>query len=289
MCGYTVDSMDPLIARKTWRTAEPIHAMIYFVPEATEQYRSVGVEHERAGYFASRAASLGEASAELVIATFYNFSPDAVRSAIPMTWLTAPPQELVNARLTAAGLALHRMLGTAADSDDVAEAAELARRAALVASERIEGRPLFAGHANLSWPSEPILVLWHAQTLLREFRGDGHIAALIADGVSGLEALVMHGATGEVPPSVLKSTRQWSDKAWAAAADGLIEAGWLTDDHELTDLGRTHRLWVEDRTDELSLAPYRSLGEAGCTRLQELTRPLSKAIVESGALTPVRR
>ncbi|MEN3271540.1 MAG: hypothetical protein V7636_301, partial [Actinomycetota bacterium] len=64
------------------------------------------------------------------------------------------------------------MLGDAIESPELIEAAELARRAAEVACERPEGRPLFAGHASLPWPEEPHLVLWHAQTLLREFRGD---------------------------------------------------------------------------------------------------------------------
>ena len=36
--------MDPLLARKTWRTAEPLHAFIYFVPEADEQYEAAGLD-----------------------------------------------------------------------------------------------------------------------------------------------------------------------------------------------------------------------------------------------------
>ena len=67
--------MDPIIARKTWRTAEPIHGMIYFVPEGPEQYAKLGIGEGQAGYFASRSAPMGAASAELVIATFFNFNP----------------------------------------------------------------------------------------------------------------------------------------------------------------------------------------------------------------------
>jgi hypothetical protein len=277
--------MDPVIARKTWRTLEPIHGMIYFVPEAADHYRSAGLEHQRAGYFASRSAALGEPSAELIVATFYNFHPATVREAMAGVWQTVRPEELIDARFRAADAALRRLLG-----DDVIvgaemfEAAELARDAAVAACDQLEGRPLFAGHANLPWPAAPHLVLWHAQTLLREFRGDGHIAALVADGVSGIEALLMHGGTGEIAAGVLQRMRSWDDEAWTAASDRLIERGLLDPDGTLSELGAQRRQWVEDRTDELALLPYEMLGEDGCARLRALCRPFSTAIVAGGGV-----
>lgn len=277
--------MDALIARRTWRTLEPIHGMIYFVPEAGEHYRRAGLDDQQAGYFASRAAPLGEASAELVIATFYNFSPALVRAAIPAAWMKASPGQLIEARRSAAGQALRRCLGGDATGDQATEAAVLARRAALVACDHLEGRPLFACHARLPWPEDPLLVLWHAQTLLREFRGDGHVTALAADGVSGIEALVMHAATGEIGRPILQATRQWDDAAWAAAVEGLTDRGWLHDDGSFTETGRAHRQEVEDRTDRLAVAPYRALGEDGCAQLRRLARPLSRAIIDAGGLS----
>ena len=71
--------MGPIFARKRWRTLEPIHGMIYFVPEGPERYQSVGVAHPRANYFGPRSAPMGEASPELIIATFCNFNPVIVR------------------------------------------------------------------------------------------------------------------------------------------------------------------------------------------------------------------
>jgi hypothetical protein len=59
-----------------------------------------------------------------------------------------------------------------------------------------DGRPLHAGHAELPWPDSPLAALWHAITLLREYRGDGHIIALVANGPRGLEALITCAATG---------------------------------------------------------------------------------------------
>jgi hypothetical protein len=276
--------MDPIIARKTWRTAEPIHGMIYFVPEAAERYAALGLGVRQAGYFASRAAPMGEASAELVIATFYNFNPDYVRAAIPAAWQAASPAQLIEARFDAADAALRRLLGDAVGSDEMVAAAELARTAALSACDRLEGRPLFAAHVSLEWPDDPHLVLWHAQTLLREFRGDGHISALTADDMSGVEALIMHGGTGAVGADVLQTTRNWSDDEWTAAVDRLIDRGLLDPDGTLSELGTERRQWVEDRTDTLALTPYEAIGEDGCDELRRLARPFSQAIVAGGGL-----
>src|SRR6478672_597235 len=150
--------MDPLLARKTWRTLEPIHGLIYFAPEAAAAYAELGVDH---GYFASRAAPLGAVPAEVVIATFFNFEPSFVGETIPSAWTSAPPERWLEARLGAARSSLRRALGDLADDPSVEEAAVLARRAAEDASPMVEGRPLFAGHASLPWPDEPLLVLWH--------------------------------------------------------------------------------------------------------------------------------
>ncbi|MCB0965826.1 MAG: hypothetical protein KDB37_03235 [Ilumatobacter sp.] len=280
--------MDPLIARKTWRTLEPLHGMIYFVPEAAERYAAAGITDERAGYFASRAAAMGEVSADVVIATFFNFHPDVVRRAIPRAWSEASASSLLEARLDAADAALRRALGDVVGDGWVARAAELARRAALVACEHVEGRPLFAGHAGLDWPDDPHLVLWVAQTMLREFRGDGHIAALTVEGLSGCEALVLHAASGEVPAAVLQSTRVWSDDEWAATIDALARRGLVDSAGAFTDEGRALRQSIEDRTDHLALAPYEALGEERCSELRDLARPLSRAVVDGGLLVPSR-
>ncbi len=274
-------AFDPSAARKTWRTLEPFHGMIYFVRDATERYEALGVTG-RAGYFASRAAPMGAVPAEVVIATFFNFHPALVHAAIPAAWDTATPAALLAARVEGADAALRRLVPDAVGSADVKEAAGLARQAALAACQRPEGRPLFAGHAALEWPDEDHLVLWHAVSLLREFRGDGHVAALTAEGVTGCEALVIHGATGEVPPAVLKSSRAWPDDEWAAAEEALRARGWLADDGSLTEAGRTHREWVEDRTDVLAAPPWSVIAEDGCARLRELARPWSRALVGSG-------
>jgi hypothetical protein len=187
---------------------------------------------------------------------------------------------VIGARLAVADAALRRVLGARVDGPEVAEAAELAREAAAACPPA--GRPLFAAHAALPWPLEPHLVLWHAQTLLREFRGDGHVATLLTAGISGLEARITYEATGAVPPGVLQATRGWSDAAWEAGRARLRERGWLDAAGLPTDAGREGREALERRTDELAMAPWRHLGPAGCARLRELGRPLSEALVASG-------
>lgn len=270
--------MDPTTARRMHRTLEPYHGMIYFVPEGPDAYERLGLSGRRMGYFASRAAALGAVPAEVVIATFFNFSPALVRRSIPEAWRRADPAEVLDARLAAADAALRRMLGDAVTSPEMAEAAELARDA--TRGCRPEGRPLYAAHAALEWPRAPHLVLWHAQTLLREFRGDGHIAALVAEGVTGPEALVVHDATGDLPSGVLQASRAWSDDEWAAAVGWVRARGWLDADGSLTAEGRESRQWVEDRTDELMLPCWDRLGDAGCARLRELARPFSRTITD---------
>jgi hypothetical protein len=268
-------------ARQAWRRLEPVHAMIYFVPEGGQRYADLGLD-ATAGYFASRGAALGRASAELVIATFYNFNPRLVRSAIPAAWDVVTPEQMLAARLDAAGAALRR-----AKIDQVPgleETLALARRAAAAARELPHGRPLFAAHAALDWPDEPILQLWHAQTLLREFRGDGHIAVLLDEGVGPLEALVLHGATGAVPTPFLKMSRAWPEEEWAATEEALRARKLLDGDGVLTAEGKELRQRIEDRTDALALPAYEALGEEGCERLAELARPFGRAVVDAGLL-----
>lgn len=272
--------MDRAVSRQMLRTMEPYHGMIYFVPEALEAYERIGLTGRRMGYFASRAAPLGPVPAEVVIATFFNFHPALVRKSIPAAWDLSEPAVIVGTRLRAADAALRRMLGAAVSGPEMAEAAALAQRAALACVT--EGRPLFAAHAAVQWPDDPHLVLWHAQTLLRECRGDAHIAALVCEGVSAPEALVMHGATGDVPSAVLQASRAWPDDEWRATVEQLRARGWLTADGSLTDAGRASRQWVEDRTDDAMLGVWSELGEAECRRLRELVRPFSRQVVEQG-------
>jgi hypothetical protein len=271
-----------LVARKTWRTLEPLHGSIYFVPEAATAYARLGITGP-AGYFASRAAPMGAVPADVVVSTFFNFNPALVQSAIPEAWNLAPPVELVAARFEAVDASWRRALGEAVlRSTEMVRAAELARAAAEQVEHRLEGRPLAAAHCEVTWPQAPHLVLWHAQSILREYRGDGHIAQLVVHGLSGTESLVTHAAAGDVPAHLLKATRGWPDEAWDAAVDALRGRSWLEPGEELrfTVAGARQRQEIEDGTDLLAAAPYAALGEDACAELRTLARPWSKVMAE---------
>ncbi|MFD7004200.1 hypothetical protein ACFWA5_50350 [Streptomyces mirabilis] len=267
--------------RKTWSTLEPYHGAVYFSPEAAGLYAEFGVD-ARTGYFASRSAALGAAPADLVIATFYNFNPQVVRRAIPAAWEAATPQQFAAARLTGIDTTLRRILGEDVSSPALARAAELARSAAEVTVRNPQGRPLFAAHAALPWPSAPHLVLWHAQTLLREFRGDGHVGALLTAGLSGIEALVTHAAAGDIGAGVLRDSRAWTPEQWEQAVQSLRQRGWLDGgpDLALTEDGARRRAAIEHTTDSLAALPYTTLGPAACAELRTLVRPFSLKVAK---------
>lgn len=269
-------------ARDAWKTLEPYHAMVYFAPEAREALAASGLKGYWMGYFASRSAAMGAVPANLVTATFYNFHPRMVARSIPDAWSFSSPERVLTARYAGADAALRRLLGERIASPEVAEAATLAREATRGCD--LAGRPLFAAHAALAWPAEPHLVLWHATTLLREFRGDGHVVALLSEGLDGCEAHLTLVGTGRTSRQMLQANRGWTDEEWDAAQARLRERGLLDQEGKLTEKGSALRQTVEDRTDLLALPPWRHLGEGQQTRLLQLVHPLSARIIEQSGL-----
>ncbi|KEI44860.1 SCO6745 family protein [Saccharopolyspora rectivirgula] len=271
------------IARQAKKSLELIHSMIYFAPEAEKNFTALGLEPGRMSYYAGRAAAMGPVGPGVVAATFYNFNPASVAKSIPRAWEIAAPQDVLTARFEAADAALHRYLGAEVlESELVGRTAQLAQEAALACTP--EGKPLFAAHADLPWPQEPHLKLWHAATLLREFRGDAHIAALQRAGLSGLQALVLHSASGEgFKPSVAKKLREWSDEQWAAAEQQLRDRGLVDEDGVITDAGTRLREEVETDTDAMSMPPWTALGESATEQLLTSGRQLSRALAKAGA------
>jgi hypothetical protein len=277
-------ALEPGTVARAHRAIEPLHSHMYFAPEHDERFSALGLRPGRMSYFAGRAAPMGPVGAGVVTATFYNFSPSLVAHMIPRAWTLASPEQVLAARLDAARGSLTRLLGDdAAGSPEVAELAGLLREACTALTP--EGRTLFAAHADLPWPEEPLLVLWHAATLLREHRGDGHIAALLEARLSGLEALVSHTATGRgFTEPAAKATRGWSEEQWAAGCAALAERG-LLDDAGLTAEGEELRARIEATTDALSAAPWEHLGAERTARAVELGKGLARRLVENGAFS----
>lgn len=278
-----VPPMEASFARRMWATLEPVHAMIYFVAEARDQWEKLGFTHPRMGYFGPRAAAMGRVGAPVVAATFYNFNPATVARFIPEVWDIADPARIVQARYRAADAALRRLLGDAVESEEMAWAAETALEATTACSPA--GRPLFAAHAAVPPPDVAHLRLWHAFTLLREYRGDGHVHALMAAGLSGLEAVVSYSATGELfDAEFFQRSRGWSKEDWEAGEESLRARGWLDDDGMLTPEGRSLRQEIEDETNRLSLSPWQALGEETAQRLRGSVHPWTRAIIDADVI-----
>jgi hypothetical protein len=274
---------DARFARALWHLLEPLHAVVYFAPEAKTAFEDVGLHGFWRGYFASRAAPMGPVPPEVVIATFYNFHPEMVRWAMADAWKGADPIAVTAARLRLADRTLRRGLGDEIlASPDLADAANLARRVTETASPL--GRPLFAGYTALDWPDDPHLALWHAATLVREHRGDGHISVLVGERIDGCEANVLAGASGATTGELQKASRQWPDDEWTAAIERLRRRGWLGDDAVLTAAGAAAKQHVEDRTDDLAAPPVAALGDTERRRLLELLGALSRAVLDAGEI-----
>ncbi len=273
-------------ARRSWAALEPLHNLLYFDPVAEAHWATVGITDRMQCYFAARASALGVVPADVVVATFYNFNPQTIRMNMPRIWERATPEQLIAARFEVADLAIRPLLGDAVHSPELAEAVRLARQAAESASEHLLARPLFAAHAALEWPDLPHVQLWWAQTLLREFRGDGHQATLMSAGVSGREALVLYVATEKVDGEALRLTRGWGSGPWKETILSLREQGLLGEgpEIEVTERGRALRTWIENRTDLLAEPAYAVLGVEGCERLAGLSTRLNEPVITADVI-----
>jgi hypothetical protein len=269
--------------RRCHNPLNSLHSTVYFSPEYAKELTSVGIVDDEAPFLVGRAAALGAVGPGVVAAAFYNYNYDLIAKVVPAVWRTAPPEAVLGARIRAADAALRRLLGEdVVASDEMAEAAALAVRATEACTR--QARPLYAAHADLPVPDAPHLAFWHAATLLREHRGDGHLAALLLAGLDPVEALVTHTATGRgMNPRWVLRTRGWSRGDWEAAAERLRSRGLLDAEGELTGAGVALRADLEDTTDRLDLAPYEHLGAAGVERLTELGRGLLMTAAAAGA------
>jgi hypothetical protein len=279
----TTAALEPRAGRRCATVLNSLHATHYFSPDLGRELGTIGVTDPRAVNFAVRAAAFGPVGAGAVTAAFYNYKHELVARYVPAVWETATPGQVLAARTRAVDATLRRLLGEEAlASAEMAEAARLALRAAEACSRA--ARPLYSAHADLPVPEKPHLAYWHAATLLREHRGDGHLAALMSAGLDGLEAMVTHTATGKgMAPKWVCATRGWSRDEWDAATDRLRGRGLLESSGDLTERGVALRREIEDETDRLDRAPHEHLGPKGVARLTELGGVFAQAALGAGA------
>ena len=247
----------------------------YFADETREQYVALGL-HPRLSYFAARVAADGPGRPGGERGDVLRLRAVAAPGGAPAAWEVTTPERLVQARRDGTAEALARVLG----EPDTSEALAIARR--VTEGLHAPGRPLYAAHAGLDWPDDDLLALWHAATLVREHRGDGHVAVLTSSGIGPVEATVLDGLwSGRT--TFLHRTRGWSDEELAAATASLVQRGWVAGD-ALTDKGRHAREHVEQRTDASGLTGWEHVGLDETDRLAELLAPLRERVVASGVL-----
>jgi hypothetical protein len=292
-------------ARQMWSLFEPVHTVSYFAPEPRAEFERAGLRGYWRGYFAGRAAPLGQAGAAPVIAAFFSFAPSMVARALPGVWELISPAEALRVRAAGAVSALRTLLGipaTSPETADVTEAADLLASATDGISAA--GRPLGAPNAALPVPDEPLARLWQSATVLREHRGDGHVAALVAADIDGCEALTLRSgvdkaASGELSRHAwgwtreqLQPIRGWTDDEWAAATARLTDRGLLSSAGAATSAGVELYQGVERATDAAAARPWTHLGTKHAARLAELLEPIAAgcaAVLPGPSPAPTRR
>lgn len=265
------------MARRMFELVEPIGVIPYSADEPNEAMFALGFTNYWDTYFAGRAAPLGLASAELVDALFYNFAPGEVARHIPKAWLTTTPEAAITARQNGCVKALRRILSDHVDAPAFARATELLLRAAT--SAPVEGRPMYAALRAIPIPEDVVARLFHAASLLREHRGDGHIAALMTEGVSGLEAHVLFALDMGTPAEKFGRIHHLPPAQLAAVIDGMRDRNLIGDDGWLSEPGRAVRQRVEALTDDLAAKPYESLEPDELDDLVATLEPLAALLL----------
>ncbi|MFI8231049.1 MarR family transcriptional regulator [Streptomyces sp. NPDC085900] len=270
-------------ARRMFELLEPICLVTFFADECNEELAALGHRTYWDGYFASRAAPLGRVPAEVVHAAFYSFADGEVARHIPSAWETIPPEASVAARERGSAASLRRILGDGtAGSRGLARAADLTTKAAM--SAPMEGRVMYAGMRTLPVPSDPVARLWHSATMLREHRGDGHVAALVGARIGGTEAHVLSALAQGIHPAESFGRLHHLPKArLAAVMNGLRERGLVDADGRFTDAGRATGQRIEALTDELAAPPYDALSPAELDELVTELEPITATLVAAGS------
>lgn len=271
--------MTPL-ARRMFDLVEPIGAIPYSADEPNEAMFALGFTNYWDTYFAGRAAPLGSSvPAAVVHALFYNFAPGEVARHIPKVWDTTTPEAAIAARQEGSVHALRRILGELVDTSDFTRAGELLATAAT--SAPVEGRPMYAALRTLPQPEEPVARLFHAASLLREHRGDGHIAALMVEGIGGLESHVLLAIDLGIPASTFGRIHHLPSALLAGLIEGMTARELITDEATFTPAGRQAKDRIEALTDALAIVPYEVLEPRELDELTVVLEPLAQRLTAS--------
>src|SRR4051794_35387989 len=262
------------IARRMFELVEPIGVVPYSTDEPNEAMFALGFTNYWDTYFAGRAAPLGSSvPAGVVHALFFNFAPGGGARHIPQGWGTTAPQAAIAARQEGCVKALRAVLGDLVEAPGFTRTVELLTTAAT--SAPLEGRPMYAALRALPLPEEPVARLFHAASLLREHRGDGHVAALMAETIGGLEAHVLLAIDMGIPARRFGPGHHLPAAQLADLIDAMKARGLIKDEVTFTPAGRLVKDRVEALTDKLALVPYEVLDTAEVDELVAALQPLA--------------
>jgi len=263
------------LRRSFWHAVETIHHVVYFSPRAKAAYEAVGLKGQWMGYFASRSLALGEPGPEVVVATFHGFAPHLVHRALPAAWSLASRDNILAARYALA----RETIAPGFEDVDVTTLAK-GLQAGLPGLE-LAGRPLAAGNLGLPVPDDDLSAVWHAASVLREYRGDSHLAVLTAAGIDGVTANVLAVAAG-MAMADQQQLRGWTDEQWATGADRLRDRGWIDGDDAITEAGIIARTQIETDTDRATNAGVSAEALGHFSSVADLAVRASKQIVAAG-------
>ncbi len=269
------------VRRQFWQGIEVIHDVVYFGDDIRDRFDAIGLKGWWMAYFAHRSAALGTPDPKTVTALFHGFAPELVERALPDAWSLADRDEILATRLQLAVDRLTPAIDPAAIETEVARLAKDLE--AIVDGLDFAGRALAAAHANLPRPNDPVARLWWAATVLREYRGDSHVALLVAAGLDGAAANALAVADGRAP-ATQQQARGWNDEDWIAAYEHLRRRAWTNEYGEITDAGKAARAQIEDATDRVSSASFDEEMQARAITTEHALVDLARAINSAGAV-----
>jgi hypothetical protein len=233
-------------ARRLRDSLEPIATIGWWSRAASESAGALGLDFFSA-YVWGRAASLGaDVAPPVVVSAFGVFEPGMIEGVLTAARATASHPAILEAR-QAGGTG---GLAAATGSIDLSVIETLGHRL-MAALGGLDGaaRPLFSGLRSLPVPADPHGRLWRAAELVREHRGDGHLAACLAAGLDAAEMNVLTERWLDFPLGEYSATRGFPTARLDQAAASLRRRGWLDAGHALTPDGRTAREAIERATD----------------------------------------